>query len=318
MIKAKLKSIYKSIRKTAIEKEMWQIAIRKRDGDTLFHGNGKGFRLIANSVRYWRADPFLYEKDGITYLFAELFDRFQDKGVLAVAKVRNSSRVGRFHVCLDLPFHLSYPCLFERDGELYMIPEGRQSGEIAIYRCVSFPLKWEKDSVLCHTTGVDTTPLPEELCQHDFSFITTINTEKDHNNNLYLINGANTEPVLLKYNDTCSRCGGLFINDGEMWLRVVQDDTEYYGCRLVFYNVKQLTDNAIDETEYLAVLPPRRECDKKEVSVSLNKPKDEHKFVGIHTYNYSGRFEVIDLVRHNSRTWKVWMANKIRKMRKHE
>ena len=318
MIKAKLKSIYKSIRRTALEKEMWQIAIRKRDGETLYHGNGKGFRLISNSVRYWRADPFLYEKDGITYLFAELFDRFQDKGVLAVAKVKNSGRVGRFQVCMDLPFHLSYPCLYEKDGELYMIPEARQSGEIAIYRCVSFPLKWEKDNVLCPETGVDTTPVPEELCHSDSSFITTINTEKDHNNNLYLISGANADPVLLKYNDTCSRCGGYFINDCGRWLRVVQDDTNYYGCRLVFYDVNRITEEAIDETEYLAILPPKRDCKEKEVSVSLNKTKHERKFVGIHTYNYSSRFEVIDLVRHNSRTWKVWVANTFQKMRKHE
>lgn len=315
-IKAKLKSVYKSIRKTALEKEMWQIAIRRRDGDTLYQGNGNRFHIVPNSIRYWRADPFLYEKDDITYLFAELFDRFQDKGVLAVAKVSKHGRVGRFKVCLDLPFHLSYPCLFEEDDTLYMIPEGRQSGEIAVYRCVSFPLKWEKDAVLSPVTGVDTTPVPKELCKDDDSFVTTINTDKDHNNNLFLINKALDKPVLLKYNDTCSRCGGYFISDNGRWLRVVQDDTDYYGCRLVFYEVKSITENGIDESEYLTVHPPKKECEKNEISISLDKPKEESKYVGIHTYNFSSQFEVVDLVRHNSRTWKVWAANTYRKMRK--
>ncbi len=316
MIKAKLKSIYKSIRRTALEKEMWQIAIRKRNGDPLYHGNRAGFRVIPNSIRYWRADPFLYEKDGVTYLFAELFDRFEDKGVLAVAKLSAGGRVGRFKVCMDMPFHLSYPCLFEKDGSLYMIPEGRQSGEIVIYRCISFPLKWEKVEVLYPTTGVDTTPVPKELCGNSSSYITTINTEKDHNNNLYLLNKSSEKPVLLKYNDTCSRCGGYFIKDNDKWLRVVQDDTDYYGCRLVFYDVKSITSDGIDEDEYLSVLPPQKECEKNEICISLVKEKDESKYVGIHTYNCSTQFEVVDLVRHNSRTWKVWAANIWKSLRK--
>ena len=314
MIKAKLKSIYKSIKKTALEKEMWQIAIRKRDGDTLYHGNRKNFRLVSNSIRYWRADPFLYEMGEKTYLFAELFDRFQDKGVLAVAKVGKNGRVGSFKVCLDLPFHLSYPCLYENDGSIYMIPEGRQSGEIAIYRCVEFPLKWEKDSILSSVTGVDTTPVPKEICGNIDSYITTINTEQDHNNNLYLINDSSH--VRLKYNDTCVRCGGDFIRDDDRWLRVVQDDTDYYGCRLVFNEVDSITSNGIVEKEVLAVLPPGKECGINEITVSLIDAKAEGKYIGIHTYNCSSKYEVIDLVRHNSRTWKVWAANTWKKTRK--
>lgn len=314
MIKAKLKSIYKNIKRNALEKEMWQIAIRKRDGDTLYQGNRKGFRLVSNSIRYWRADPFLYEKDDKTFLFAELFDRFEDKGVLAVAKVSKNGRVGHFNVCLDMPFHLSYPCLFEKEGSLYMIPEGRQSGEISIYRCVDFPLKWEKDRVLFSTTGVDTTPVPQELCGDKEAFITTVNTEQDHNNNLYLIQADSLTKI--KYNDTCVRCGGYFINDKEKWLRVVQDDTDYYGCRLVFNEVRGITSISIDESEYLSVLPPGQSNGQNEISVSLTNSKEESKFVGIHTYNKSSKFEVIDLVRHDSRTWKVWAANRIKKKRK--
>lgn len=315
-IKNKLRVFYKTISRKATEKEMWQIAIRKRSGNTLYHGNGKGFRLIRNSIRYWRADPFLYEKDGINYLFAELYDRFTDKGVIAVSKVNNKGRVGKFRVCLDLPFHLSYPCLVEKDKQLYMIPECRQSGEISLFRCVDFPLKWEKESILCVTTGVDTTPIPMELSGNDNTFITTINTEKDHNNNLYIICGKNCTPVLVKYDDTCVRSGGHFINDEGKWLRVVQDDTEFYGCRLVFNQVISLSENRIDEEEFFIAVPPNRPSKDKEISISLNNPKKEKDYVGIHTYNSSDKYEVIDLVRHNSKSFKVWIANTIKQMKK--
>lgn len=45
--------------------------------------------------------------------------------------------------------HLSYPYVFEHDGEVWMVPECHQAGEIALYRATDASLDhWERDCAL--------------------------------------------------------------------------------------------------------------------------------------------------------------------------
>jgi len=44
---------------------------------------------------------------------------------------------------LERDYHLSYPFLFEWNGNLYMIPETKGNKAIELYRCTRFPNKWE-------------------------------------------------------------------------------------------------------------------------------------------------------------------------------
>ena len=45
-------------------------------------------------------------------------------------------------IALIEEFHLSYPYLFEFKDDLYMCPETGEKGEIRLYKCIDFPLKW--------------------------------------------------------------------------------------------------------------------------------------------------------------------------------
>jgi len=49
---------------------------------------------------------------------------------------------------LETDYHLSYPCVFEWQDEVYMIPETRADRSIQLYRCTEFPGEWELDTVL--------------------------------------------------------------------------------------------------------------------------------------------------------------------------
>jgi len=51
-------------------------------------------------------------------------------------------------VVLARPFHLSYPFLIERQGEVFMVPESHRAGEIALYRARRFPDDWVRETVL--------------------------------------------------------------------------------------------------------------------------------------------------------------------------
>jgi len=49
---------------------------------------------------------------------------------------------------LEEPWHLSYPFLIEHDDELWMIPESSGNRDVALYKCVGFPNKWERHATL--------------------------------------------------------------------------------------------------------------------------------------------------------------------------
>lgn len=100
----------------------------------------------------WRylADPFGLVRGDALHVFVEAFD-YRSKRAnierhefsLAGLEWRGRSTV------LDRAFHLSYPQVFEHDGETWMVPESFQAGEIALYRAVDDSLDhWERDCAL--------------------------------------------------------------------------------------------------------------------------------------------------------------------------
>ena len=85
---------------------------------------------------------------GRTFVFFEDLDHRVGKGVISAIAFDGSGPSGPVTPVLEEPWHLSYPFLIEADGELWMIPESSQHGDVALYRCVEFPDKWERHATL--------------------------------------------------------------------------------------------------------------------------------------------------------------------------
>jgi hypothetical protein len=77
------------------------------------------------------------------YLFFEVYNLDTDQGDLAVATSTDTHNWQYQQIIIDEPFHLSYPYVFQWEGEHYLIPESYQANEIRLYRAVDFPTKWE-------------------------------------------------------------------------------------------------------------------------------------------------------------------------------
>ncbi|MBX7144224.1 MAG: hypothetical protein K1X79_07215 [Oligoflexia bacterium] len=88
------------------------------------------------------ADPFAWHRDGRWYLFFETFDRVRGRGVISCATSTDTVKWNYERVVLHEPFHLSYPYVFEFNGNMYMLPEGRKGGAVRLYRAVEFPYSW--------------------------------------------------------------------------------------------------------------------------------------------------------------------------------
>lgn len=97
------------------------------------------------------ADPFLFVHNEELYLFYEE-KRLLSPGILKMIKTNDLESWTEPVTVLQEPFHLSYPFVFEHEGEVYMIPETGDASEIRLYKATDGSLtKFEKVStLLCH------------------------------------------------------------------------------------------------------------------------------------------------------------------------
>ena len=67
--------------------ESWNVAIRNKSTGDILDNTKIPFKVIKNNFRYWAADPFILEKDGKAYIFAELYDYVLRRGVLGYCSI---------------------------------------------------------------------------------------------------------------------------------------------------------------------------------------------------------------------------------------
>lgn len=89
------------------------------------------------------ADPFGLRRDGVTHLFAEAYDYRTRHGVIEHLTLDDEGGVAGRATVLREPWHLSYPYVFEAEGDVWMAPEAHRSGALTLYRAVGFPDRWE-------------------------------------------------------------------------------------------------------------------------------------------------------------------------------
>lgn len=159
--------------------EHWRLALR--------YGGGE-FVLLPDDGSCFRADPFLFEDGGRSWLFYEEFPYATGKGVIGrvpltpqhpalLSEVPGGERAriardgngaseeagsralslapGLFHleagacrVVLEDAFHLSYPLVLRHGGSIYMLPETSAASRVQLYRADPFPDRWLPDTVL--------------------------------------------------------------------------------------------------------------------------------------------------------------------------
>lgn len=203
----------------------------------------------------FRADPFGIIKDGKTYIFCEEYDYGRRRGIITSLELDGEHS----QVVMDMPFHLSYPYLIEHNGEIYCIPESHQAGEIALYKAVEFPHKWEKVSTLISgTAGVDST-----VFQYGGRWWLTY-TDQDENPYLKLFvrhapdlfgpwepHAANPVKTDL---GSARPAGTPFMHEGVLY-RPAQDCSRIYGGAIVLNRIIKLTPTEFEE-EPAVTIPP--------------------------------------------------------------
>lgn len=259
--------------------EFWVSAYRPHGEKPLIEDPASPFRVIPNTWRYWAADPHLFEEGGKTWVFAELYDRVLRRGVIGCCYLTENG-ASDWKVALRMPFHLSYPHIFRREDGIYMIPESYVGGEIALYKAVAFPYRWERIRPLrTDITAVDTTLIPWDGAEW---LLTQAQTD-DNTGGLMLMTPDGSKSWVVAENDPTTRpAGPVFRHDGKL-LRPAQDCTDGYGRAVRFNEILEVGEGLYKE-RFLSQIRP------EQISSDLKFPAQ-----GIHTYGQTDKYEVIDL-----------------------
>ncbi len=240
--------------------------------------------LIPPKDRYW-GDPFVIQRGDCHYVFIEEKLYATGLGRIACLTLDAQGSMIAQQVVLERPYHLSYPFVFEHEGELYMIPESAANQTVELYRCSHFPDRWEfVKNLLRDLYAVDTT-----LLEHDGIcwLFTNVKAPKGSSlDALYLYHAPDLlsdawqphprNPVVRDIRS--ARPGGRIIMEAGQLIRPSQDSSRRYGYALKFNRITALSETDYAEVTEAAFTPAHSE------------------YLATHTFDQSSELTVIDAV----------------------
>jgi len=263
--------------------QRWALLAGKGTDGELFNWDRLNL-MVPPRGAFW-ADPFILNKQGKSYLFFEEYLYQTRLGRILCAVMDENGEIGKPQVALERPYHLSYPFIFEHRGEIYMIPETAQNRAIEVYRCTSFPEKWDFHKTLMpDVQAVDTT-----LFEHSMRWWMFVNIAHaggstwDELHIFYADDPLSTDwarhPLNPAISDvrTARPAGRIFRRDGGL-IRPSQDSSLRYGYALNFNRITKLTPHEYEE-ELLERVEPKNE-----------------NHLAVHTYNASDSLIVSDVL----------------------
>lgn len=268
------------IKYSPIFAESWNVAYRNTPKGSILNDNYQTeFIVIPNSKKYWAADPMAFEYKGEIYIFAELYDYKLCRGTIGYTKLENK-RFGKWNQVIVEDFHMSYPNLFIKDNEVYMVPETSGANELIIYKAIEFPAKWKKHKTIkAGVKWVDTTFWPSENDRITAYTETVSDPVQDYK--LVFDKEYNLiSEELIATDDNTLRCGGRIFEYNGNVVRVCQDCRVKYGGALYF---RFCDKGSLTEKKSVHVTPEDLAYDKK---ILLD---------GMHTYTALDNMEVIDI-----------------------
>ncbi|WP_296705906.1 formyltransferase family protein [Algoriphagus sp.] len=231
----------------------WELAmVNHSDASAIESSDIQWIAQKRNSSKYF-ADPFPVFYQGETYVFAEEFDRQSEKGMIVCGVMQNNQLV-KSQAVIQEDWHLSYPFIFEQNGDFFMVPESAEAGSLFIYKALNFPFQWGKRALFFEGEGYDPT-----VYFANGKYWLFIN-QKSHpatssfdELNLYFSESLqsanwNAHPMNPIVSDVrCSRpAGNLFEKKGKLF-RPAQDSGKRYGHRIAVMEILQITESSYRE-----------------------------------------------------------------------
>jgi hypothetical protein len=274
----------------AVEKfssfDQWILAYRFDRGEFKY--------LMPPADRFW-ADPFQLKADGKFYIFFEDYVNSAGRAHISVVEIDRNGVVSGPTEVLKLDCHLSYPFVFEWQGDYYMIPETGERNVVELYRAHSFPFEWKPEKILLEARS----PLDATLVEAEGKWWMFVNIQEEgvavNWDELHLYYAESPlgpwqpharNPVVS--NVRSARPAGRLFWSKDVLYRPSQDSSLRYGYATTISKVANLSTTTYTETEVLKILP---DWDKD--------------IIGVHTVNLMDEMTVIDCLMKRKRFGKV-------------
>ena len=212
---------------------------------------------------FW-ADPFLYKRGNDSYVFFENYSYKTKLGKISCGKIENNSITDVVDI-LDLDYHLSFPYVFEHNGDLFMMPETSENKRLEIFKCIHFPNKWE-----LHRTAFDGEVIVDAFFHTDsnndmwlfMNKLSAPNSEADSELYIYKVDSPelNTieshklNPVMIDAR-RARNGGSIFTYNGKTYRPSQSNTYGIYGRALNINEIEKLTMDSYKESTYVKVEP---------------------------------------------------------------
>jgi len=275
-----------------LRKDIWCPAIVSAPAEEIARrGSIEGLRttwLPAMSSFRFLADPFGLWREDRLHLFVETYDYRVRIGAIEMLVYDWTLNLVDRRMVLEEPWHLSYPFVFEAEGETWMLPEAHRSNKLTLYRSAGSLARWEP----AHVISLDHVPVDATPVFHDglwWLFYTSASREQDKMSALHVAYAETltgpwrphpANPV--RINIASTRPGGTpFVLDGQLVLPV-QDCTSTYGGAIRFLAIDTLTTERFGAEPHSGISAP-----------AAFRPYVE----GLHTFAAAGPVTLIDVKR---------------------
>jgi predicted GH43/DUF377 family glycosyl hydrolase len=206
--------------------------------------------MVNDRIAEFVADPFIIKDQNIWYMFFEVLDKKDRKGIIGYATSKNLKNWKYEKIILDEKHHLSYPSIFKNNEHYYMIPESHQVYSVRLYKAERFPEKWVFVKELIKGNFSDPSIVKynnkwwifasDRLDVMHVYYADSITAEwKPHRLN----------PVIMGDYESARPGGGIIEFDGKL-IRYTQDCKEMYGMRINAFIITELTEDTYIEEKY--------------------------------------------------------------------
>ena len=296
------------LKKIVCFEEIYTIAYRSREGQTLLDSDLLSFQRIPFDETCWYADPILVTRNDETYLFMESFDMRTQLGSIAMARFGEDGVLSKPQVIIRENYHMSFPMVFSWNDCLYMIPETCGNRSLNLYRCqgditkwtleISFPVEEKLVDTVVVSCGENSVELITAALHPKDPFLCKwqkYRIRKDAEG--YRLEADEAFNTRTDYSRGFRMAGSL-IRENEKVILPTQESTEVdYGAYLY------LNDFSGGDVTNLDV--------RKKVTVDniLLPDVAQKEQIGVHSYALSERFEVVDMRYFHfyprNRLWKI-------------
>jgi hypothetical protein len=218
--------------------------------------------MLKNPPGCFSADPFVFSRQGQDFCFVEELNYRSGKGIIVCYSIDDGS-FQKLGTALEEQFHLSFPFIFQYDGEIYMCPETCHRRDVRVYKCVDFPLHWVFEKTLIdEIAAVDTIIFEKDAKWWLMTCVNPVGSGTEYSElRVYFAESPLSDrwmphpgnPVLI--DQVGARNGGFFKEDNRFYRVSQLQGFDTYGAGVRINEITTLNEGAYAEQSVKEISP---------------------------------------------------------------